>query len=162
MRRLPRWRDGKGERRLCRWTGGTRRELPDEGWRGWLRRKAGDELFDLAFRPSGRQGQHVAMVLVGEVWCEQTQSGQVHLTRAISSDNSRPAPSGPGHGDPVVGGVLGETELTDTEGEHRREGEVEIELPRVDLTQMDQEIRLDSASRPDELARGGEEVIAAH
>src|SRR5713101_7261403 len=47
-------------------------------------------------------------------------------------------------GNAVAEEILGETELADAEGEHRGEGPVEVELPLVDLTEMDEKRRLDA------------------
>ena len=48
-------------------------------------------------------------------------------------------------GDAAVGDIVGKPELTDAETEHRRICPVEIELPFVDLPQVDEQIGFDVA-----------------
>jgi len=75
---------------------------------------------------------------------EQAQSGQVHLPGPEGLQDHRHASCGAGDVDPVARDVLGETELADAEGEHRGERPVEVELPLIDLSEMDEKRRLDS------------------
>src|SRR5216683_814834 len=120
-----------------------------------------DQLFNLALRLAGRLGQYFALVVGSQVRREQAQSGQVHLPRADRLQDHRQASCGAGEVDPAIGGVLGKAELADAEGEHRGERPIEVELPLVDLAEMDEKLRFHPSRFVHELSRGGKEVGGA-
>src|SRR5256712_1318427 len=64
--------------------------------------------------------------------------------------------------DPVVGGVLRKTELAHAEGEHRWVRASQVQLPLIDLAQVQQQLGFDAVGFPHELARRREKVRAAH
>jgi len=107
-----------------------------------LRPKTRDQLFDFALRLTRRLRQDLLLILGGQVRREQAQPGQVHPPRADRFQDHRHASCGAGDADPVAGDVLGKTELADAEGEHRGERPIEVELPLVDLAEMDEKRRL--------------------
>jgi hypothetical protein len=69
----------------------------------------------------------------------------MHLARSEGLQDYRRAPRRASDGDPVACDVLGKTELADAEGEHRGEGPFEVELPFLDLTEIDEELRVNPA-----------------
>jgi len=123
---------------------GATRKLPHDARNRGLWRKTRNHLFDLALRLARRLRQDLLLVLGGQLRREQAQSGQVHLPGPECLQDHRHASRGAGEVDPVAGDVLGETELADAEGEHRGERPVEVELPLIDLSEMDEKRRLDS------------------
>ena len=101
------------------------------------------------------------MIFGSEVRREQSQSGQVDLSRAQGRGHGRQSPRGARHHDPAVRGVLGESEFVDAVREHGGKGAFQEELALVDLAQMHKEVRLDAVSLIDQLARSGEELGVA-
>src|SRR5205807_9294717 len=59
--------------------------------------------------------------------------------------------------DPVVRCILGKAELAYAEGEHRGERTFEVELPLIDLAEVEEKLCLDASRFPHELARSGKE-----
>src|SRR5437764_14215132 len=59
-------------------------------------------------------------------------------------EHGRHLPRGPGYEDPVEGGSLGEVELPHAERDHRGGRAFPVELPRVDLAEVQQKLRLDA------------------
>src|SRR5229473_2421038 len=102
--------------------------------------------------------KYLLLVLGGRGMLEKKQSGQVHPPRAEHIQDHRHAPCGAGDIDPAAGHVLGEPELAHAEGEHRGERPIEVELPLVDLCEMDEKLHLQAVRSPHELARSGTEV----
>ncbi len=75
---------------------------------------------------------------------QQAQPGQMHPPRAERLQDHRHASGGAGQVDPVAGDVLGKPQLPDAEGEHRGECPFEVELPLVDLAEMNEELRVEA------------------
>ena len=75
---------------------------------------------------------------------EQAQPSQVYLSGAERLQDHRHLPCRSGNIDPVAGDVLGKPKLADTEGEHRGERPIEVELALVDLAEMDEKLRFDA------------------
>jgi hypothetical protein len=101
------------------------------------------------------------LVVGGQVRRQQAQPSQMHLPRAECLQDHRHASGGSGEVDPVAGDVLGKPQLADAEGEHRGEGPIEVELPLVDLAEMNEKRRVDAVRRPHQLMCSGTEVRRA-
>jgi len=106
--------------------------------------KARDQLFDLALRLAGCLRKKLCLVLRGQVRREQAQPGQMHLPGPEGLQDHRHASCRAGDVDPVAGDVLGKTEFADAKGEHGGERPVQVELPLVDLAEMNEKLRLDA------------------
>src|SRR3954470_16966167 len=140
----------------------TLRKPPDPIRDGSLRRKSRSHLFDLALRPARRLRQEALQVLVREMGNEHAQAREMNGARPERVENRRPAPTSPGHAEPVVSGAVRESELLHAKDVHRRIGALRIELPVVYLGEMEQELRLHLARVANELPRAGEKVIVIH
>src|SRR3954466_7468236 len=70
-------------------------------------------------------------------------------------------PSRMRYAEPVVGGVFGEAEPRNAEGEHRRAGHFQVQPSLLDFREMDEEICFDDARAPENLASRGEELFIA-
>src|SRR3954470_24182986 len=92
---------------------------------------------------------------------EHAETSEMDLAGADGVDEDGKTLRRARHGDAVVGGVVGEAELIDAEGEHRGRRTFEVELACVDFSEVKEEIRLDDAGLAHESVRGGEEVGAA-
>jgi hypothetical protein len=68
----------------------------------------------------------------------------MHLPRAERLQDNRHASCGAGEVDPVAGDVLGKPQLADAEGEHRGERPVEVELPLIDLAEMNEKVGIEA------------------
>jgi len=68
----------------------------------------------------------------------------VHLPRAEHLQDDRHAARGPGDVDPVAGDVLGKAELLDAVGEHRGERPVEVQLPLLDLAEVNEKCGIET------------------
>ncbi len=68
------------------------------------------------------------------------------------------APRCPRHGDSRIACVLGHPELAHAEGEHRWIGPLEVETARVDLAEVEQELRGQGMVFGEEPLGGGEEL----
>src|SRR4051812_44569813 len=140
----------------------TLRKPPDPIRDRSLRRESRSHLFDLALGPARRPREEGPHVLVREMRDEHTQAGEMNGARAKRVENRRPAPTSPGHAEPVVSGAVRESELLHAKDVHRRIGALRIELPLVYLGEMEQELRLHLARAADELPRAREKVIVIH
>ena len=141
--------------------GASLRDVIHREPRRLLGRKASHELFDLSLRLAGGLRQHRLLIRLGEVRRQQAQTCQVHPPRARSlQDGGQPA-AGARHHDAVVRGRLGEPELSHAEREHRRMRALEIQLPLVDLPEMDEKIRLQQLRLPHQLPCRREQRLAA-
>jgi hypothetical protein len=138
------------------------RKLPDAIGNRRLRRKSRGQLFDLALGLARRLRQETFVVLVREMRRKDAQSSQMNGAGTNRIEDRRPAPRCSGHVDPVVGRAFGESELLDAERDHGGERARRIEPPRVDLAEMEEEVRLDRARLRNELPRGSEKVVVVH
>jgi len=60
--------------------------------------------------------------------------------RGHGLEDARKAPGGPGHRDALVGGIVGEMELAEAEGEHRGIPGGQVELPGIDLGEIGEQV----------------------
>ena len=102
------------------------------------------------------------MVLVGEVGDEHAQAREMDRARTERFENSGTAPSSSRDADPVVSGTLGESELLHAERHHGREGALRVELPIVDLGEVEEQLRLGCTRLANELPGAGEKVVVVH
>jgi len=137
------------------------RKPADHRWHWRSRRKLRDQLFDLALRSAGGLSQHLAVFLLRQVRAQQPKAGQMYLPRAQGLDDGGESPSCMRHGDPAVGLVLREPELTHAEREHRGGSHLQVQAPLLDLGEMNQYVSLDDATAPEDLARRGEKFFIA-
>src|SRR4051812_36680086 len=70
-------------------------------------------------------------------------------------------PSRMRYAEPVVGGVFGEAEPRNAEGEHRRAGHFQVEPSLLDFGEVDEEICFDDAGAPENLASRREDLFIA-
>ena len=101
------------------------------------------------------------MIFARQVRNEQTHARQMHLAGANHVDDSRQGPSSSRDIDSAVRNVLGEAELADAEPEHRRTCPVGVQLPFVDLSEVDEQIGFVITRSRNDLACAREQVCAA-
>jgi hypothetical protein len=163
IQRLPRGHGRRGCRpRVCRHLYDTALQHALGGRpSNLLRREPRHDLLDLPLRFPGGLRENRLVVRLGEVRCQQTQSREVHAPRTRRVEDGRQSPSRARDHDPVVRRGLGESQLCHAEGEHRRMRALEVELPLVDLTEMDEKLRLEHMRFPHQFPRRREQRVAA-
>src|SRR3954466_11781170 len=83
------------------------------------------------------------------------------MAGAQGAEDRRELPSRMRYAEPVVGGVFGEAEPRNAEGEHRRAGHFQVEPSLLDFGEVDEEICFDDAGAPENLASRREELFIA-
>jgi len=94
---------------------------------------------------------------LGELGREQPDRRQVQIPAAQSLQDLRMTPRRSSRLDPFVGNPFGEMEHSPAVREHRGAAFFEIELPRVDLGQVNEQLGLDRIAAPHEFAHAREQ-----
>jgi hypothetical protein len=118
---------------------GLGRELADQIRDRWLRVQPGDQCFDLPLALVPGQGQHLVVILGGQVRSQQADRKEMHPSRGQVLEENREAPHRPGGFDAVVGGVFGEMQYVCTVLEQRGEAFGQVQAPLVELREMHHE-----------------------
>jgi len=93
------------------------------------------------------------------VGADEHNARQVQHSAGQLLGQPREPPGVPGRGDALVGGLLGQAQLTDAPGEHRRVRLVGEQLADIHLAEVHHEVRGDLVARAHELPDPVDQVI---
>ena len=139
--------------------GGRSGEPPHERRRVRLGCAVGEQFLDRALALVAGQVEQLDVVCRREVRGEQLDAGQVDLAAAHSVQDGRIRPGRTGRLDPVVGRRLREVQDPGAVREHRGKAQLEMELARLDLAEMQEKIRSDALVERNQLAQLSQQYV---
>jgi hypothetical protein len=118
----------------------------------------GEHPSDFVCAQMPRRGDQLFAIRFRELRRKQPDCRQVQIPAAQRLQDLGMASARPGGVDPLVRNAFGELEHPTAVRKHRGATLLEIELPRLDLAQVDEQVRLDRIATPHELAHAREQL----
>ena len=131
----------------------------DGGRRIRSRRQFGHQVLDFALGLVGGSWEHRVSVVSGEVWRQLRNGGQVKTPVGQHGQEHRVFPRGAGCGNAQVGLRLREMKDLGGIGEHRGRCRAEVETTRVDLTDVSDEVGLDTTRLTEKLGEPTQQLF---
>lgn len=135
----------------------TERLDPIRNARLWSKRA--DEAENLTLGAMLGEQQELAMVLFGEVRCEEDDRGEVQLAVCNVLKDNRKLPSDSGCARAAEGGVLRESQFEHAIHEEAGAGPTAMDAACLDLGEMSEQFGKDLIRSTDEAACAGEQVV---
>lgn len=119
------------------------RQLHDRRWHVGLRRESRKKLLDLTLRLAGRHGRQLLDVRLGQVRTQENERRQMERPLLDPSEQRREAPYETRGIDPTERGALAHAEPPNAEVHEGRARRSQVEAPRFDLDEVDDQPRGD-------------------